>query len=98
MKTSEKEGVNDRPPTATTCPDVRHRSSAAAVDVGSAHLDAVQAGSDTRAAPTPLPAADAVHYVIAIAVDVDTRMTNGFRSYCHEERRPAPWACRAGKR
>ena len=28
MKTSQKEGVSDRPPTPMTCPDVRHRSSA----------------------------------------------------------------------
>jgi hypothetical protein len=55
MKTSEKEGVSDRPSTPVTCPNTRHRSSAAHVDVGSAHLDAVRSGSDTPAAPTPLP-------------------------------------------
>jgi hypothetical protein len=55
MKTSEKEGVSDRPPTPMTCLNSRHRSSAAAVDVGSAHFDAVQVSSDTRAAPIPLP-------------------------------------------
>ena len=55
MKTSQKEGVSDRPPTPMTCPDTRHRSSAAAVDVSSAQTDAIQAGSDTRAAPIPLP-------------------------------------------
>ena len=55
MKTSEKEGVSDRPPTPVTCPDARHRRSATAVDVSSAQLDAVQTSLDTRAAPTPLP-------------------------------------------
>jgi hypothetical protein len=38
-----------------TCPDTRHRSSAGAVGISSAPLDVLQAGSDTRAAPTPLP-------------------------------------------
>jgi len=38
-----------------TCPDVTHRSSPASVGGSSAHLDDVQAGSDTRAAPIPLP-------------------------------------------
>ena len=28
MKTSQKEGVSDRPPTPVTCPGMRHRSSA----------------------------------------------------------------------
>lgn len=57
MKTSEKEGVSDRPPTPTTCPNTRRRSSAGALGVSSAHLDAVQSNSGTRAAPILLPAA-----------------------------------------
>ena len=52
-------------PIPMTCPNLRHRSSTAAVDVGSAHLDAVHAGSDTRAAPNPLPA-NATHCAFAI--------------------------------
>jgi hypothetical protein len=44
-------------------------------------LDAVQTSSDTHAAPTPLPAADAAHYVFAIVVDVETAVTNGFLSH-----------------
>ena len=43
---------------------MRHRSSAATVDRSSAHFDAVQARSDTRAAPTPLPRPHAACYVI----------------------------------
>ena len=66
-----KEGVSGRPPTRTTCPDMRQRSSAPEVDVDSARLDAVQSGSDTRAAPTLLPARDDAHYTIAVAVAVD---------------------------
>ena len=71
MKTSQKEGVSDRPPTLVTCPDMRHRSSAATVGISSTQLAAIQAGSDTRVAPNPLPHADAMHDVIAITVDVD---------------------------
>jgi hypothetical protein len=44
----------------------------AIVDVGSAQMGAGRTSSYTRAAPIPLPARDAAHYVIAIAVDVDT--------------------------
>ena len=71
MKTSQKEGVSDRPPTPMTCPDTRHRSYAATIRVSSTHMGAVQAGSDTRAAPTPLPRPDAAHNLIAIVVDVE---------------------------
>ena len=71
MKTSEKEGVSDRPPTPVTCSNMKHRSSTATVDVSSAQLHAVQAGSDTRVAPDPLPRPDAAHCVFAIAVDVE---------------------------
>ena len=71
MKTSHKEGVSERPPTPISCPNMRHRSSAATVDISSPQSDAVQAGSDTRAAPTPLPRRRAAQYVTAIAVDVD---------------------------
>ena len=42
--------------------------------ISSTQMDAVQAGSDTRAAPNPLPTG-AAHWVIAIAVDVDTVVT-----------------------
>ena len=41
--------------TPVTCPNTRHRSSTPAVDVRSAQFDAVQACSDTRAAPILLP-------------------------------------------
>ena len=74
MKTSHKEGVSDRPPTPPTSPNVRHHSSTATVDVSSAHLDAIQAGSHTRPAPIPLPT-EAARGVLAIVVDVDTRVT-----------------------
>ena len=67
MKTSQKEDVSDRPPTPVTCPDVRHRSSTAAVDVGSAQIHAVHTSSDTRAAPIPLPRPRCAH---AISVDL----------------------------
>jgi hypothetical protein len=55
MKRSENGCVSDRPPTPMTCPDTRHRSSTGAVGVSSAQTDALQTGSDTRAAPIPLP-------------------------------------------
>jgi hypothetical protein len=54
MKNSEKERVSDRPTTPVTCPDVRHRSSAGAVGVSSAHTDDVQVCSDAPAALRPL--------------------------------------------
>jgi hypothetical protein len=43
-------------------------------------LDAVQGGSDIRAAPNPLPG-DAAHSVIAVVVGVDTVVTIGFLSH-----------------
>ena len=81
MKRSENGCVSDRPTIPMTCRDTRHRSSAAAVGGSSAQSDAVQTSSDTRAAPTPLPRPDALHYVIAIVVDVDTGVTNGFLTH-----------------
>jgi hypothetical protein len=77
MKTSQKEGVSDRPPTPMSCAGLRRRSSTAAVDVSSAHLDAVQAGSDTRAAPVPLPCACGADEVGSTS----KRVTNGFLSH-----------------
>jgi hypothetical protein len=55
MKTSQEEGVSNRPPTPTTCPDMRRRRSTPAVGVGSAQSGSVQASSDTRVAPYLLP-------------------------------------------
>ena len=76
MKTSQKEGVSDRPPTPLTCPDMRHRSSTPTVGVSSAHLDAAQAASDTRVAPIPLPRIDAVHDVLP-SRSTSIRVSNG---------------------
>lgn len=80
MKTFQKDGVRDRPPTPMTCPDMRHHSSAATVSASSTQMDAVQTSSDARVAPTPLPA-DAAHYVNAIVVDGDATATNGYLSH-----------------
>jgi hypothetical protein len=49
--------------------------------VSSAQTDDVQGYSDTRDAPVPLPRRYVAYDAIAIAADVDTRVSNGFLSH-----------------
>ena len=82
MKTSQKEGVSDRPPTPVTCPDTRHRSSTAAVGVtfGAIGRRTSLFGHSRcshSAPPPPMPRIAS----LAIVVDVETGVTNGFLSH-----------------
>jgi len=81
MKISEKEGVSDRPPTHMSCPDTRHRCSTATVGVSSAQKDAVQTGSDTRAAPNPLPRPRCRGITSLPSWSTSNRVSNGFLSH-----------------
>ena len=81
MKTSQKEGVSDRPPNAHDLP--RHE----APQLGGGGW--CQFGANGRRSSQfgysrcsqSAPASDAAHCVFSIVVDVDTRMTNCFLSH-----------------
>ena len=82
MKTSQKEGVSDRPPNARDLP----RCEAPQLNRGrltsvQRELTPYQAVRILALLPLRSPAPDVAHYVIGLTVDVDMSVTNGFLSH-----------------